>query len=394
MRLEDFLGAPNPLAHHYSRFRVAERLLLTGHSHQAWPDCGFAGQQQAWLDAAELVDNKWGRAEEQAEKVREGFRRLLGEPDADIGLGHNTLELVVRFISALPFAKRPRLVSTHGEFHSIRRLLDRLQEDNCVDVVRVDANPVDTLAERLRAQLNDVTAAVLCSSVLYQSARIVPGLTTLAESCARHGAELLIDAYHQMNVVPFDICRLENAYVVGGGYKYCQLGEGNSFLRLPKDCRLRPITTGWYSEFKALSEPPDARVVYGAGGHRFDGATYDPTSHYRAAAVFEFFERQNLTPEILREISQHQIRLLAEAFDSLDLDPRLIDRDRSVPMDGFGGFLVLWSERAGEICDALKLAGVRTDFRGNALRFGPAPYLSDSQLEEVVARLGGVLPKA
>ena len=31
------------LAVHYSRFRVAERLLLTGHSHQAWPDGGFEG---------------------------------------------------------------------------------------------------------------------------------------------------------------------------------------------------------------------------------------------------------------------------------------------------------------------------------------------------------------
>ena len=46
----------NPLASHYSRFHVAERLLLTGHSHQAWPDVSFDAQQQAWLDAAEFVD--------------------------------------------------------------------------------------------------------------------------------------------------------------------------------------------------------------------------------------------------------------------------------------------------------------------------------------------------
>ena len=52
----------NPLAQHYSRFRVSERLLLTGHSHQAWPDVGFEAQQRAWLDAAELVDDKWARA--------------------------------------------------------------------------------------------------------------------------------------------------------------------------------------------------------------------------------------------------------------------------------------------------------------------------------------------
>jgi kynureninase len=45
----DLRRSPNPLAADYSRFRVGERLLLTGHSHQAWPDVGFAAQQQAWL---------------------------------------------------------------------------------------------------------------------------------------------------------------------------------------------------------------------------------------------------------------------------------------------------------------------------------------------------------
>ena len=58
-----------------------------------------------------------------------------------------------------------------------------------------------------------------------------------------------------------------------------------------------------------------------SGADRFAGATYDPTSHYRAAAVFDFFREQGLTPALLREVSQHQIGLLAAAFDALDLDP-------------------------------------------------------------------------
>ena len=63
------------LARHYSRFRVSERLLLTGHSHQAWPDVAFDAQQRAWLDAAEFVDGKWERAAEQAARVRDGYRQ-------------------------------------------------------------------------------------------------------------------------------------------------------------------------------------------------------------------------------------------------------------------------------------------------------------------------------
>src|SRR2546425_2345343 len=73
----DLAHSPNPLAPHYSRFRVAERLLLTGHSHQAWPDVGFEGQVEAWADAAGVVDEKWQRVGEEAERTRRGYARLL-----------------------------------------------------------------------------------------------------------------------------------------------------------------------------------------------------------------------------------------------------------------------------------------------------------------------------
>ena len=141
-----------PLSQHYSRFRVAERLLLTGHSHQAWPDVGFEAQQQAWLDAAEFVDAKWERAAAQAAQVQAGFRRLLNDPDGDIALGQNTHELVTRLLSALPLARRPKLVTSDGEFHTIRRQLDRLAEEG-LEIVKVAARPADTLAEIGRAHV-------------------------------------------------------------------------------------------------------------------------------------------------------------------------------------------------------------------------------------------------
>lgn len=387
---QSLFASPNALAQRYSRFRVAERLLLTGHSHQAWPDVGFAAQQQAWLDAAELVDDKWEKAFAMADRVRAGFARLLDDPGGIIALGANTHELVVRFLSALPLAKRPRLVTTDGEFHTVRRQLDRLSEEG-IEVVRVPARPANQVAERLARMVTDRTAAVLVSAVLYENAHIVPDLDITLQACRRFGAELLVDAYHALNVVPFSLVteRLEGAYVVGGGYKYCQLGEGSAFLRLPPDCALRPVITGWYSEFALLSTPPlSGPVPYGSGPARFAGATYDPTSHYRAAAVFDFFEQQGLTPRLLREVSLHQVGLLAHEFDNLDLDRTVINRDRrSVPLEATGGFLALYAPRAREISEALRRRGVWTDYRGDTLRLGPAPYLSDVQLRDAIARL-------
>jgi len=391
LKPEDLYRTPNALAPHYRQFRVAERLLLTGHSHQAWPEVGLEAQRRAWLDAAELVDDKWDRAFAQAERVRRGFARLLGERDADIALGANTHELVVRFLSALPLDRRPRLVTTDGEFHTIRRQLDRLAEAG-IEVMQVPSRPAAQVAERLAKMVTDRTAAVLVSAVLYENAHIVPNLPETFAACRRFGAELLVDVYHALNVVPFSLQGLEGAYVVGGGYKYCQLGEGNCFLRIPKDCALRPVVTGWFSEFALLAERHTAgRTEYGNGAARFAGATYDPTSHYRAAAVFDFHEQQSLTPELLRTVSQHQIALIMDRFDALDLDRKVIDRDRrSVSLDAMGGFLALRAPRAGEVSRALRERGVWTDYRGDRLRLGPAPYLSDEQLEKAVGLLGEV----
>ena len=192
--------------------------------------------------------------------------------------------------------------------------------------------------------------------------------------------------------MPFSLRQagLEDAYAVGGGYKYLQLGEGNCFLRYPPDCELRPVATGWFAEFGDLESPPAGGVAYNTGDDRFAGATYDPTSHYRAVEVFRFFDEHGLDAPLLRRVSQHQVGRLRELFDGLDLDPALVDRDREVALESLGGFLALRSPRAGDLQAALAAAGVSTDYRADVLRLGPAPYLGGVQLEEAVAVLGRV----
>jgi kynureninase len=384
----------NPLATHYSRFRVFERLLLTGHSHQAWPDVALEGHVEAFEDAARLVDDKWERAFAKADEVRAGYRRLLGDPGGELALGVSTHELVLRFLSALDLRERPRLVSTDGEFHTLRRQLGRLGEEH-LDVVRLPAEPAQTLAERLAAAVDERTSAVLVSAVLFESARIVPGLGALAAACAESGAQLLVDAYHALGAVPFAIhdLGLGAAWVVGGGYKYLQLGEGNCFLRLPAQAEeMRPAITGWYAEFAQLADEHDpARVAYGPGAARFAGSTYDPTSHYRAARVFAFFEEQGLTPERLRRSYRHQVDLLAAGFDALGAPDELITRDRATPLEHYGGFLALRSPIAGDLRRALARRDVLVDSRGTWLRLGPAPYLADEQLTAAIDALGEAL---
>jgi kynureninase len=376
------------LAEHYSAFRVSERLFLTGHSHQAWPDAAREGQLEAWQDAAEHADLKWERAFAKAERVREGVRRLLADPGAPVALASNTHELVLRFLSALPLLARPKLVTTDGEFHTLRRQLGRLGEEG-LEVVRIPARPAETLGERLAAEAQGASA-VLVSAVLFEDSRIVPELPALAAACTDADVQLLVDAYHALGCLPFTVEGLESTWIVGGGYKYLQLGEGNCFLRLPPQAdELRPAITGWFAEFDELhaAHEPGA-TEYPRGSMRFAGSTYDPTSHYRAARVFDFFEEQGMTPERLRASYFAQTTLLAERFDALGLED--VTRQRDQPLEAFGGFLALESERAEELSRRLLDSGVVTDSRGRYLRLGPAPYHSDEQLGSAVDQLGRV----
>jgi len=115
---------------------------------------------------------------------------------------------------------------------------------------------------------------MIAPAVLYTNAHIVPNLMATLSTCEQVGAELLVDAYHALNAIPFSLRveGLEGAYVVGGGYKYCQLGPGNAFLRFPADTTVQPVVTGWFSEFTDLTKAPSGRVEYGPGPARFAGA--------------------------------------------------------------------------------------------------------------------------
>lgn len=381
---------PVALASHYSRFAVGDRLALTGHSHQAWPDVALDGQREAFDDAAAHWDDKWERAFDRAARVRAGLSAMLGDDDrGTLTLADSTHTLLVRLLSSLDLRARPRLLTTDAEFHSARRQLDRLAEAG-LEVVRVPADPVDDLPARLAAAVDDRTAAVLVSKVLYATARVVPALHDVADACRRHGAVLVVDSYHALGALDWSLGDddLHDAFVVGGGYKYLQQGEGVCFLRWPSGTTLRPVVTGWFADFGAVSGSGVDQVGFGDGPERFAGATYDPTSHYRAARVLEFFDDHAMTPAWLRAVSVAQVARLAAAVEALDADPVVLRPALAGPPGERAGFLALRTPLAGRLQEDLRARGVFTDHRGDMLRLGPAPYLRDDQLDDAVLALG------
>ncbi|MFS1424050.1 kynureninase [Shewanella sp. 10N.286.48.B5] len=373
---------------HYQSFKVSERILLSGHSHQAWPDEAKQGLVKCFDDAAKHIDEKWSLAFEKADRVRDFYRGLLGEPQAQIALGASTHELILRFLSDLHCFKQPlkrpiKIVTTDGEFHSLRRQLSRLKDIN-VDIEVVEVQPSDTLAERIINKLDSDTDAVMLSAVFFGTSEIFNDVGLVAKAAQDLKIPCLVDAYHALNVVPFnlDAWQLTSAFIVAGGYKYCQAGEGNCMLRIPADYQGSPIITGWYAEFEVLDHVP-GKVGYGPGQSAFAGSTYDPASHYRAAEVFDFFEQHKLTDIKLRAISQQQISVLWQGIETMGLSRDVLALPSHNIIDN-AGFLSLTTAKANQWVVALGKQGVSCDSRGNQLRFGPAPYLSNAQLSNAL----------
>jgi selenocysteine lyase/cysteine desulfurase len=238
----------------------------------------------------------------------------------------------------------------------------------------------------LAAAIRPNTAALLASTVLFETSTVVPHLSVACEAAHRVGAEALLDAYHHFRALPWSEVDAR-AFVTGGGYKYAQWGEGVCFLRVPVGCALRPVYTGWFSDFASLAAPQQGPTRYGStGADRFAGSTYDPTSHYRARAVIRFHEAQAMTTEALRVISLRQTARLIDALEGYEVLTPRDDASR-------GGFVTVRVSNASEVVRALRERGVFTDARRDNLRFGPAPYLTDAELDRAMEAFRSIVPR-
>lgn len=387
--MQDFDELALALQPHYSHFNVANRLLFTGHSHQAWPDVAFSGIQDYMRIVADRVDTKWDIGFEKTEVLRNYLRDFYDDPDGLYCREQNTHVMLVSWLSSFDLKTKPKIITTSGEFHSMSRQLKRLNEEG-LNVVEIPHRGDQQLLEGIKAELDNSTAAVMISRIYFETAEINTKLSEIAAACREASVPLMIDDYHGTNVVPLSVHEenLEDCYILIGGYKYLQWGEANCFLRFPKDCDLRPAITGWFASFDTLDQPQtDGPVEFDDGDQRFATATYDPISQFRAAEVVTFFKKQGLSPVVLRNQYKSQVQYLTNLFDDHNSEGSGIRRSHNRPAEETGGFLSLTSPHARTIRSNLLAKGIFTDARDQILRLGPAPYTTSKQCQEVINAL-------
>jgi selenocysteine lyase/cysteine desulfurase len=273
----------------FSRFLGADpdRLHFAAHSHHPWPDVSFEAHEKAWLDAAAMMDDKWDHVfGEVFPSARSRVARVLGLADpSTLTFGPNTHSFLVRIFSCLE--PPVRVLTTDSEFHSFTRQSRRWEEDGLAIVDRINAEPFDTLPERLtreaRAGVHDL---IYLSQVLFDSGLHLAGLDQIVSSVPENRTFVVIDGYHAFMALPLSLGAIQDrVFFLAGGYKYAMSGEGACFLHSPAGYGPRPVDTGWYAGFGQLETGVGDTIAYGEDGSRFAGATFDPSGVYRMDAV-------------------------------------------------------------------------------------------------------------
>ena len=368
----------------FSRFLGAapKRLHFAAHSHHPWPDVSYDAQQEAWMDAARLMDDKWEHVFGTViPETQQAVAAILGLADpTTITFGPNTHDFLMRIFSCLE--PPVRILTTDAEFHSFNRQSRRWEEAGLAIVDRIPAEPFDTFADRFtreaRAGVHDL---IYLSQVLFDSGFVIPDIDRVVSAVSEDRAFIVIDGYHAFMARPTNVGAIQDrVFFLAGGYKYAMAGEGACFLHSPPGYGPRPVDTGWYAGFGQLESGISGQVPYSEDGSRFAGATYDVSGIYRMRAVQSWLSEVGVT---VADIHAHVAGLQAHLLETGTLPGELIP---PLPAER-GNFLTVRSDHAGDIYQALHERDVVTDYRADRLRIGFGIYHDEDDVDRLAAAL-------
>lgn len=379
---------------HFSKsIREGAPLHFASHSHHPWPDVTFEAQQAYWNDSARLLDRKWNTIfAEVIPKAQRHIARHLQLPDPrTIVFAPNTHSLLLRLLSATHGLPKHNILTTGSEFHSFTRQINRLAEDELVNVVRVPVEPFPTFKTRFLAALaeRDDWDVVWLSHVFFDSGFVLANqdIAEILAAIPDRDTFAVLDGYHAFMALPVDLSPFASrAFYLAGGYKYAMAGEGVCFMHCPPGYGERPRDTGWYAEFGALESPRGDAVAYGTDASRFAGATFDPSGLYRLNAVMDWLDAQSLSTARMHEYCLDLQRAFLDALPAAgtSLKPvslMIADERRR------GRFLTFRTSDAPRLDQELANRNIFVDHRGDRLRIGFGVYQDEADVTRLVEAL-------
>lgn len=383
--------------HLYRRFLEAhtEELHFACHSHHYWPDVSRDAHLQYWDDSCTYVDDKWSHIF--STKIPQAQKHIakvlnLSEVSSQIIFAPNTHEFVFRLLSSLDWNEKICILTTDSEFYSFDRQINRLAELPQFEVVKVPTLPFETFHERFEQAMAERSWNLIFLSHVFFNSGLACDVQRLAKG-APVNSVFAIDGYHSFMAMPLNLAPIkERAFYMAGSYKYAQGGEGACFLYVPPATRHRPFYTGWFAELSHLSAVGN-NVGYPTDALQYAGSTMDFSALYRLIAVMDQFQKMGLTVDKIHSYIQQNQTLFLNTLDALNHP--LFNRKHLLMKEpeNHGHFLTFGLE-SDEVTQstvkALAAKKIKTDSRGNRLRFGFGLYHDVNSIQRACSILATI----
>jgi kynureninase len=311
---------------------------------------------------------------------------LIGAAPGTVAMAPTVTFAQAVVLSSLTFAPgRDTIVMSALDFPSVRYLYEELAPKLGARIVTVPSDDgISIDEERLCAAIDERTALVAISHVLFKSAYIVDVARVIAHA-HRMGALVSLDAYHSVGVVPVDVRALGADFLTGGVLKWLCGGPGGCFLYASPEASARyaPALTGWQAHAHPFAF--DGDMEYAAGAARWLGGTPVIPALYANAEGPRIVLRAGV--DAIRTKSVRQTARLVELADSYGFAV-------NAPRDPArrGGTVAFDVPHGAEVAQALLARDVIIDYRpGAGIRVAPHFYTTDDEVERAVAETAAIL---
>ncbi len=174
---------------------------------------------------------------------------LMGAPTGSVLVHENASIANSILIGALDFSDpgRDQIVVSDMDFPSDVYTLQAMLPQ--IEIVRVKSHDGITLdTQALIDAIDERTRLVSLSHVLFKSAYIVD-VAAVIEQAHRVGAQVLLNGYHSVGIIPVDVTVLNVDFYIGGTLKWLCGGPGGVFMYVRPDLlpTLQPKITGWFA---------------------------------------------------------------------------------------------------------------------------------------------------
>jgi kynureninase len=341
-----------------------------------------------YVDAwAELGVRAWARGWwEMPMTVGDEIAPLIGASPGEVVMVPNVTMAQATVLSALSYAApRSRIVMSSLDFPSVRYIYDHLARRLGAEIVVVDSDDGIAIDEdRLLAAVDERTALVAISSVLFRSAYIMD-----VDRICRHahsvGALVSLDAFHAVGVMPVDVRRTGVDFLSGGVLKWLCGGPGGCFLYASPEmtARTAPALTGWQAHARPFAFEPE--MAYAESAFRWLGGTPVIPALYAAIEGPRIVRQAGIVA--IREKSTRQTSRLIALADERGYAVRA---PRDVARRG--GTVALDVPHGYEVAQYLLARDILVDFRPSAgIRVAPHFYTRDDEVDDAVAAIDEAL---